>query len=423
VPDVDFARTALWLNSAADRVELSPEGQASEQASALSVHAWVRRDAGSGTILSGGGTDGDDSPAWSIEWRGSEIVGRLRGAEVTAPAPASFSWHHLALVHDEERLELYVDARLEGSASLPAASTETSLRGPVVVGASVSESTGDSWLDLRIDQVIVWTRAVEPSLDTIFNDLGSVERSDDALVGCWTFDRETEPSDGYTVEGADVVSQTAPLFAADRDPFEPTLGDVSVGMGLLDVPSWRLQGDPQLYIGADGLVRLYTVAARNDGAPAGTVAGELVYDTTTTRAQFVAEWEAAGDQSVEQGEFVFQARVPGPVMNRATIAIADGDGDALTVEVRHPHRPDLDQTYADLPRDLAGFTETINDTDAGLIQVLTCRPPDNGVPPKVRTVPPCSTNRATSRAGPVPLLQSPDGSATRRTAHSPPAST
>ena len=129
VPDVDFARTALWLNSAADRVELSAEGQAAEQASALSVHAWVRRDAGSGTILSGGEADGDDSPAWSIEWRGSKIVGRLRGAEVTAPAPPSFSWHHLALVHEDDRLDLYVDARREGSTSLPAASAETSLRG------------------------------------------------------------------------------------------------------------------------------------------------------------------------------------------------------------------------------------------------------------------------------------------------------
>ena len=127
--------------------------------------------------------------------------------------------------------------------------------------------------------------------------------------------------------------------------------------GAAAAPGRYALGDLRIERGADGIVRLYAVA-REDGTSE-DVAGGLVYDTTTTRAQFTFDWEAVGDASTQQGVLILQARKAGPVMNRAELAIANAPK-GLTLTVTHPHRPDFKETWDNLPQKLEDLIAVLN---------------------------------------------------------------
>lgn len=385
--DVDFARTALWLNSDADRVDLLPAGKQPQPQASFSAHVWVRHDEGTGTVLCRGWAAGDDPLAaggngWAIEWRADrhQLVGvcvlevtdamgasSFERLEVTAALPVSLTWHHLGLVLADGSLTLHVDGVVAGETVIEAELVDRIVDAAITAGGAAHGGPAGSWLDLRIDQVVVWNRAVVPTSETIHVELDTATLDDPDLVGYWSFDRGADNdvdidddagyAASYTNHGADVVSQTAPLFPADKADFEKHLGGMSAGMGLLDVPGWQIGSDPRLFVAADGIVRLYATATQRGSDE--IVAGGLVYDTTTTRAQFTFAWKAEGESSIGEGELVLQARLAGPVMNRAVLTMEE-DGDGLILEISHPYRDDLAETWTGLPRQLEELAAVLN---------------------------------------------------------------
>jgi hypothetical protein len=384
--DIDFARTALWLNSAADRVDLLPAGKQAQPQERFSVHIWVRHDEGTGTLLCRGWTAGEDPLAaggsgWAIEWRTDrhELVGvcvvelsdgqsgsTFKRFEVSTALPVSFTWHHLALLLADGRLTLYVDGIAAAETAIEGEWVEGTVVQPITAGGPAQGGPIAGWLDVRIDQVVIWNRAVVPTADSIYLELGTAALQDPDLVGYWSFDRgvggdgDVDDDAGfartYNNHGANVVSQTAPLFPADKPKFEQHLGGMNAGMGLLAVPGWQIGSDPRLFAGADGNVRLYATA-RQEGSQQQTAAG-LVYDTTT-RAQFSFGWKAEGEGSSRQGQLILQARLAGPVMNRAELTLEE-DGDGLILKILHPHREDLAEIWSGLPRRLEDLSAILN---------------------------------------------------------------
>jgi len=408
ISDVDFARTALAFNSEADRVELLPSGKQQQRRRDFSVHAWVRHDGGSGTLVCRGWEPGENpvtlqKPGWAIEWHADsrQVVGvrvlnvregnqeKTQRFEVAAPAPVPFTWHHIGLVRDADKLLLYVDGVLASETPMDANVVSHAVGGGIVAGGPISRSGRKSppdrnWLDFRLDQLVVWNKAVVPDLDTIYVELDDAARADVDLVGCWTFDRGADQdvnvdddagfAASYTNHGADVVSQTAPLFPASKRIFEQHLGDMSTGMGWLAVPERKIVGDPHLFLGADGIVRLYTVAEEVVDATARRFAASLVYDTTTTRAQFSFPWQATprgaaksgGAKSakgqIAEGLMILTARIAGPVMNRAQVTLEDDPKHSgkLRLTTTHPHRPELKETWSNLPKQLEALMQVLN---------------------------------------------------------------
>lgn len=385
--DVDFARTALCLNSEADRVTLLAADKQPQTAGAMSLHAWVRHDEGTGTLVSRGWDAGEDpvdsgKSGWAVEWRADrhEVVGvRVLSVpdeqgnaisqrfEVAAKAPVSLTWHHIAFLQDDTQLALYIDGALAAEETIDAQPESYDVTAAIRAGGPVHEGPEGGWLDFRLDQVVVWNKVVAPSLDTIYVELTDEARQDVDLVGYWTFDRgvkndvDVDDDAGYaatyTNAGADVVSQTAPIFPPEKADFEKHLGGMSTDMGLLEVPGWDIRSDPRLFLGADGIVRLYMVARETGESE--EVPGGLVYDTTTTRAQFSFAWEAEGDSSVQDGSLILQAHKAGPVMNRAELAM-ESSRNNLDLTITHPHRPDLEETWRNLPSKLEDLIAVLN---------------------------------------------------------------
>ncbi len=435
--DVDFARQAVWLNSSDDRVTLTDPGAQSTKA--FTAQAWVRHDEGNGSVLCRGwapGTDPSTVVGWSIEWRGDlhALVARrtvntaagLETFEIQAPLPTSYTWHHVALVVDDANtMLLYVDAALVGSTPMETG-TSYAITGDIYVGGPAF-GTGANWLDLRVDQVIAWTSAQVPTLETIYVELDDTARA--AAHGYWDLDVDpdgTIEGSPFELVGADAVSQTAPLFPPEKAEFEKFLGGMSTSMGVLAPPGFDLLGDANLFIGADGIVRLYVVAQEAGDETAELELGSLVFDTTTTRTQFTLPWEAVAGTSTRTGELVLQARLAGPVMNRARLELTEM-GEFLELRITHPHRDDLAETWLQLPRDLVEFVAVLNgratmdDEDeaylsgdvpyynydasgpktggpypSDLVQADVAAAPDNGADPVVRA--PVDTTGATTTA-------------------------
>ena len=399
--DVDFARTALWLNSDADWVELLEADKQPQTAAAMSVHAWVRHDEGTGALVCRGWEAGENpvdsgKTGWALEWRDDrhEVVGvrvlavadedgnvASKRFEVAANVPVSLTWHHLAFLQEDALLSLYIDGALAAEETIDAQPESNEVTAAIKAGGPVHDGPEGSWLDFRLDQVVVWNKAVAPSLDTIYVELDDDAKQDVDLVGYWTFDRgvsnhvDVDDDAGYaaayTNHGADVVSQTAPIFPPGKADFEKHLGGMSTDMGLLEIPGptdqpWEVRSDPRLFLGADGIVRMYTIAREGQeggGAESEEFVGGLVYDTTTTRAQFTFDWEAVGerddDSSTQEGSLILQARKAGPVMNRAELAMESSRGN-LDLTITHPHRPDLEETWRNLPAKLEDLIAVLN---------------------------------------------------------------
>ena len=182
-----IALPALWLNSTDDRVILS--AVAPQQASTFSVHAWLRHDQGSSTVLSRGWSPGavvggwsdeaasavgaasPDPVGWALEWRADKRLlagirvlaadGGNRVFRVEARLPSSFTWHHIGLVHDDKGLAHFVDGAEAARQEIDLGG-EGSVTGDVVIGGPAAGATPDGCVDFRIDQVVPRQSAAEP---------------------------------------------------------------------------------------------------------------------------------------------------------------------------------------------------------------------------------------------------------------------
>lgn len=370
VQDVRFARTALRLDAPSDAVTLSSVTLDDlVRNSDFSVHAWIRHDAGSGMLVGQSLAAGQHPTGlngwWAIEWDASsrELVATYcatqnRKAEIRVPAPVSFTWHHVALTRSVGTLKLYVDGVLVGRNDDAESASDVAVRGPVTLGGPLAGD--DSWLDYRIDQLTVYRKFVEPSLDTIYFELSEEQRQHPDIVGHWTFDvGDGGDQDALLDSGADRVTQTAPLFPPEPPAFEQTLGGQSTGMGLVTAPGWTMEPGigPNLFRGADGIVRVYLAARHEDADEAS--AATLVYDTTSTRAQFTFPWKATTDNNERTGVVVMSGRKVGPILNRAQLQLDEGPG-GLKLTISHPHVPHYREEWFDLPRELADFVKVIN---------------------------------------------------------------
>ena len=387
VEDVSFARTALSLNAPSDRVFLPPPAGKLDnvvRSSDFSIHAWVKHDAGSGTLLRQNLTEGEqpteENPTgdgwWAIQWDATtqELIATYCAAQtrhivLRTPAPVSFTWHHIGLVKSGESLALYVNGTQVNSSTDAQSSSDEAINGTIVLGGAL-RAEDPLWIDYRIDQVILYREAVVASLETLYLELSEEQQQQENILGHWTFDNAD--ADALLKSGADLVTQTAPLFPPEPAAFELGLGEKSVGMGLLHVPAWKMLpgSGPNLFRGADGIVRVYLAAKhQKDDQPS---AGTLVYNTTSTRAQFTLPWlsttEATGTtEATEQtGAVIMQGRKPGPILNRTQLNLEAGSqSDTLTLTISHPYLPDLktyEEVWHDLPTSLSEFIQVINGT-------------------------------------------------------------
>jgi hypothetical protein len=372
VDDVRFARTALSLNAPSDRVSLAPSaGQLEDmdRSSDFSVHAWVRHDNGSGTLLGQSLKDQDDPVGedgwWAIQMDAAsrELIATYcatqdRKVELKVPAPVSFTWHHLVLSKSGASLNLYVDGVLVKSSDEAESASSVAVTRPIVLGGSLGKDD-TSWLDYRIDQITLYREAVTPSLDTIYLELSKEQQQHADVIGHWTFDDVED--EALLESGADLVTQTAPLFPPEPAEFEQTLGGHSTGMGLIRVPEWQMVpgAGPNLFRGADGIVRVYLAAQHeNDDEPS---AGTLVYDTTTTRTQFTFDWVSTTDTNERRGTVIMQGRKPGPILNRAKLTLEQGAEEGkLKLTITHPYVLNYHEEWLDLPASLTEFITVIN---------------------------------------------------------------
>jgi hypothetical protein len=239
--DIDFARTALWLNSAADRIDLLPAGKQAQPQERFSVHAWVRHDEGTGTLLCRGWTAGEDPLAaggsgWAIEWRSDrhELVGMcvvefsdgqsgtaFERFEVSTALPVSFTWHHLALLLTDGRLTLYVDGIAAAETAIEGEWVEGTVVQTITAGGPAQGGPTAGWLDVRMDQVVIWNRAVVPTADSIYLELDTAGLQDPDLVGCWSFDRGLGDDGDVDDDAGFAKTYTVPTWSARRHRYFP----------------------------------------------------------------------------------------------------------------------------------------------------------------------------------------------------------
>ena len=121
---------------------------------AFSVSAWVKLDntESSYTVAS---QDGDQESGFSLQY--NKDVDRWRfGAATSTTVPQAGEWTHLLATYDSNKLSLYVNGKLEGTAN----ATLSNASGPFVVGAGKSGGARVGQLQGTIDHVQVWDRAL-----------------------------------------------------------------------------------------------------------------------------------------------------------------------------------------------------------------------------------------------------------------------
>ncbi|MEM7031888.1 MAG: LamG-like jellyroll fold domain-containing protein, partial [Chloroflexota bacterium] len=401
IDTINFARTALKLNGQTDQVLLP--ASVPDIAKTMTFSAWVRHNEGEGVLVHRGLDLSDaTSSGFMIEWQpgAKKLVATLgmpakakatssstsgtanapatkptedstgRRVIVEAVLPTSHTWHHIALVVTASKASLYIDGAEAGLTEADLADFKAS--GETNIGGASIGASEKNWLDFDIDQVMLWKDARPPSLDTIYLELnvGALTKKDkDALLGCWQMDdahngNPDETADSSThgrhaqIIGADHINQTAPIFKPSIGSIEDNLSGLSVGMGLVSIPKSRLADDPTLFLSSDGLVHVYTNVETDDN-PGGELVA-LQYDTTSTRTQFQFDWQATVEKTgnKEEGELIFTARTPGPIMNRTNITVKD-EGQSITLNIKNLHLS-LEETWTNLPRQTDHIVAIIN---------------------------------------------------------------
>jgi hypothetical protein len=384
IDTVDFARTALHLNGETDQVIMP--ASVPEIEGSMTFQAWVRHNEGEGTLVER--YDPETQQGFAIEWDtdlkklvaplalGTADGNGTSTLTVEAPMPTSHTWHHIALVVvDGGKASLYIDGRQAGeSDKLVTAETFSVKTGEMIIGGRSAGVPERNWLDFEIDQVVLWNAARPPSINAIYWELNETELADPALLGCWQMDDAHEGSPDETcdsspyrnharIEGADHINQTAPIFRLTMgENFEDTLGDLSMGMGLVEIKDKELVDDPQLLLGSDGLIHLYTTARSEDaeGKLGDPMPMALQYDTTVTRAQFRFTWTAAVEGiALEEGELLLTARTAGPTMNRTTVELQKDGTDKLKLMIKNEHIG-VTESWAELPRGAADLIAILN---------------------------------------------------------------
>ena len=142
-----------------DADRLDPSGKP------LTVEAWVLPDGGNGVIVSHGGPQ----VGYALALRDGEPVFHMRLAKqlvsITAPAPLSEGWHHIAAVLEADKaMHLYVDGKSVADGTAPGLLTRPKqvLEIGLDSGGPVGDYESDNPYSGLLDEVAIYFRALTP---------------------------------------------------------------------------------------------------------------------------------------------------------------------------------------------------------------------------------------------------------------------
>jgi len=371
IGDVVPAKTALSL---AEDVVIAPNVDPTEEA--MTACLWMRHQGGDGLLVSRRDETGEIPGGFQLEWQAqhAEIQatfvlqdpeGQTQTLAISAPAPTSFVWHHLAVAFqaagDEGTLRLFVDGRLASEKGFTIGQARLLTKAPLCFGGPfrhdesyVLGAMPQAHFNGDLDDLRIWAAFLDAEDLDIYRE---IDNPPDALIGYWKLDDGHEGHESIardssrngnnaTVHGARWITQTAPVSdAQDGDDA------LSSGMGRLAFANFRDLSDPAPLNGADGLVHLYLHGKAGDE----TQLLALQYDASVARAQFAAAWQA-GDQT---GSLLLLARAAGAGPNR-WLADLETDGAPSLARFSVAADDETTEQWRALPSHVNGFAAVLN---------------------------------------------------------------
>lgn len=156
---------ALAFDGVDDYVSIAPSPSVESIAAGLTVAAWVYRRSDHGwfadVVGRQAGLGGQDS--FLLAFRDNKYVGIVTTTTGSAAVGGGTQapngvWLHVALAYDGAALRLYVGGLLDSSKDLSGPIAPES--NAILIGASLNNSMPDEYLDARIDEVKIFSRAL-----------------------------------------------------------------------------------------------------------------------------------------------------------------------------------------------------------------------------------------------------------------------